>query len=421
MRTSFAIAATPSAGLVAGAAGADRRQEARQGAFRNIVQAGGAEAFRPRDAVPAFVLVSRIAKAFRGCAEGRSRVRHRLLGHRAQPALESPRPAAGEESRRGRRRDRQGQERRRQDPARARLPRRARRHVRRLRQGRSPHAHRGLCEGHGAAGAALSERRRGADPLRAGAQHLGFAGRQDLRQPAQGRGDPGADLKAPAAASRRRALPDPPLRLSADRREGPRCGEALRQDRARRRRTRSTCRRTSSRASATGRSRSPPTLASARVAKEAKDFHDQLHAHGLPGLCLSAARAGQEGQGRHRRDDDGHRLHRDIPCRTLCAGRFAGALRGGTRRLEGRGGAPGPPEPARPCAGDHAFCARARRGPLGQSGSRQGGHRQARRAARQAASRPRTPIGPSRSISRRRSRPPGCSMPRASTTMRSRP
>ena len=34
---------------------------------------------------------------------------------------------------------------------------------------------------------------------------------------------------------------------------------------------------------------------------------------------------------------------------------------------------------------------------------------------------PRTPIGPSRSTSRRRLRTPGCSMPRASTTMRSRP
>ena len=90
----------------------------------------------------------------------------------------------------------------------------------------------GLCQGHGAAGAALSQRRRGADPLCARAQHLGFAGRQDLRQPAQGRGDPGADRKTPAAASRRGALPDPSLRLSADRRERPRCRPALCQDRA---------------------------------------------------------------------------------------------------------------------------------------------------------------------------------------------
>ena len=90
MRTSFAIAVARMAGLVlAQPALRTRRQEARQGAFRNIVQAGSAEAFRPRDAVPAFVLVPRVAKGVRGCAEGRSRVRHRLLGHRAQPALES--------------------------------------------------------------------------------------------------------------------------------------------------------------------------------------------------------------------------------------------------------------------------------------------------------------------------------------------
>ena len=47
--------------------------------------------FDQRDAVSALVLVPRVAKSVRGCAEGRSRVRHRLLGHRAQPAVESPR------------------------------------------------------------------------------------------------------------------------------------------------------------------------------------------------------------------------------------------------------------------------------------------------------------------------------------------
>ena len=197
------------------------------------MQAGSAEAVRPRHAVPAFVLVPRVAKRVRGRPEGRSRVRHRLLGHRAQPAVESPRPAAREESRRRRRRAGQGKERRRQDPARARLHRCAWRHVRRLRQGRSPHAHAGLCQGHGTTGAALSERRRSADLLRARAQHLGFAGRQDLRQPAQGRGHPGSDRQTPAATSRRRALPDSPLRLSGDRRERPRGRPALCQDRPR--------------------------------------------------------------------------------------------------------------------------------------------------------------------------------------------
>ncbi len=115
--------------------------------------------------------------------------------------------------------------------------------------------------------------------------------------------------------------------------------------------------------------RSPRMPKSARVAKESPGLPRSAARHGLPGLCLSAARAGHKGQGRHRRDDDGHRLHRDIPSGTLCAGRFAGALRDGTRRLEGRRGAPGPAEPAGPRAGDDPFRTRARRGPLGQSGA----------------------------------------------------
>src|SRR6266576_696057 len=49
--------------------------------------------------------------------------------YRAQPVMESSRAAARQEPRRGRCRDRNGEERRRQDPARARLPRCARRHV----------------------------------------------------------------------------------------------------------------------------------------------------------------------------------------------------------------------------------------------------------------------------------------------------
>ena len=44
---------------------------------------------------------------------------------------------------------------------------------------------------------------------------------------------------------------------------------------------------------------------SARAAKDGKDFHDQLHAMDYHNLCLFATRAGQGGQGRPRRDDDG--------------------------------------------------------------------------------------------------------------------
>ena len=44
--------------------------------------------------------------------------------------------------------------------------------------------------------------------------------------------------------------------------------------------------------------------------------------------------------------------------RPVCAGRLAGALHGGTRRLEGRGGAAGAADTVRPCPGDDAFRAR---------------------------------------------------------------
>ena len=74
---------------------ANRRQQAGQGAFRDIVQAGSAEAVRPRHALSALVLVSRLAKKpSRTRKTGRSPVRHRLLGHRAQPARNSHRPPA---------------------------------------------------------------------------------------------------------------------------------------------------------------------------------------------------------------------------------------------------------------------------------------------------------------------------------------
>ena len=122
---------------------ASRRQQARQGAFRNVVQAGSAEALRPRHAVSALVLVPRVAKGFRGCAEGRSRMRHRLLGHRAEPAAGIPTsPPPAKNLAEGAAAIAKGKSVGAKTAARARLHRCACGHVRRLRQGRSPHAHR---------------------------------------------------------------------------------------------------------------------------------------------------------------------------------------------------------------------------------------------------------------------------------------
>ena len=160
-------------------------------------------------------------------------MRHRLLGNRAGPALKSPRAAAGEEPRRG-----LGSDRSRQEPS-ARRPSASATTSTRSPLFYADHDkvdHRTRVQTYlkamEAARAALSEGRRGEDRLCDHAQCRGFADRQDLRQPAQGCGDAGADLQAPAAASRRRALPDPPLRLPADRREGARRREAIREDRA---------------------------------------------------------------------------------------------------------------------------------------------------------------------------------------------
>jgi hypothetical protein len=52
---------------------------------------------------------------------------------------------------------------------------------------------------------------------------------------------------------------------------------------------------------------------------------------------------------------------------TESAGYFAGALRRGTRRLEGGIGASGAPQPAASGAGDHLFCPCPRRRPFRQS------------------------------------------------------
>ena len=111
----------------------------------------------------------------------------------------------------------------------------------------------------------------------------------------------------------RRALSDPSLRLLRRlRSKGSTLPSAIPRSR-RRRRTLSTCPRTSSRAWATGRNRSPPTPPPRGLPRQGKESHDQLHADGLHGLCLSAARAGREARDVVDGDDDDHGVN-PRPC-----------------------------------------------------------------------------------------------------------
>ena len=160
-----------------------------------------------------------------------------------------------------------------------------------------------------------------ADLLRAVAQYFGIAGRQDLRESAQRRRDPRADICASAATSWRRTLSDSSLRLSADRGKRSQCGEDLRQDRAGR------CARAAyavaylhARRVLAGVHRLQCRLA-ARCEGRIR-LSRSAACHGLSGLRLSAARPGYEGKSRPRRHDDGERLHRDLPSRPYTLWRF---------------------------------------------------------------------------------------------------
>ena len=128
-------------------------------------------------------------------------------------------------------------------------------------------------------------------------------------------------------------------------------------------------------------------IEAARVAKEAEDFHDQLHA--MDYLVYAYLQLGQDAKAKAVIDEmttvTGF-------TETFLPGPYALAVspaRYAIERGDWKAAAElaGPSQPVGSCAGDHAFCARARRGPLGQSRGRQGRHRQARRAARQAARR----------------------------------
>ena len=129
--------------------------------------------------------------------------------------------------------DRPGAADRREDAARARLHRGRRRVLRGLGEPPRAHASAQPCPGLRGAGRALSRRRRGADLLRALPRRHAVAGRPDLRDLSQGGGDPREAVRQASGPSRRRALPDPQLRLPADRAEGaagraPLCGHRAR-------------------------------------------------------------------------------------------------------------------------------------------------------------------------------------------------
>ena len=148
---------------------------------------------------------------------------------------------------------------RRENRARARVHRRRREALRRCRDARSAHARPRLRAGDGRSGREYPGRSRSHDLLGAVADRLGAADRQDVRESAEGRRASGEALSRssrtiPASrttsftATTCRRWPIAPLpRRTATRRS------------RRPRRTRCTCRRTRSPASAPGRSRSTPT------------------------------------------------------------------------------------------------------------------------------------------------------------------
>ena len=82
-----------------------------------------------------------------------------------------------------------------------------------------------------------------------------------------------------------RALPDPRLRLPGARAAGAAGGAQLREDRARRRRTRCTCRRTSSRASGCGTTAIASNIASAETARAYATQSDACRAPGIRGAA----------------------------------------------------------------------------------------------------------------------------------------
>ena len=159
-------------------------------------------------------------------------------------------------------------------------------------------------------------------------------------------------------------------------------------------------------------------IASGRVAKEAQDFHDELHA--MDYLVYAYLQLGQDKKAKDVIDEMSTvtGFTRDIPAGAVCAGCVTGALRRGARRLERQ---------RRRSKSAPARCRRFRRSPIlpARWGLPARAIRQPPRPTspsspncRTSSARPRTTTGPGRSISRSRSQPPGSSTPKASATWR---
>ena len=334
-------------------------------------------------------------------------MRHRLLGNCAQSAVQPACPPAQGQSRSRARHAGEGQIGRRQDPARARLCRCSAGLLFRSRQGSPWPARASLSQRDGRAGRALPRRRRGPDRLRDHAERRSVAQRQDLCQPAQGRRHSGADLQAPAAASRHSPLSDPPLRLPADRRERVGRGQAIRRDRA------------------GGTARAAHAVAhfhAGRLLEGVDRIERRIGArregrqgtarpaarHGLSGLRPSPGRARQRRPRGRGRDDRGHGLQSERSRRTVCRRGQSGPLHGRARRLERRRRLAGTDEPVRLCRCAHPFCTRAGRGAFRQSRRLPGATSRSSPNCTKSCGRPRTSIGRSKWTSSGRSRPPGC-------------
>ena len=185
------------------------------------------------------------------------------------------------------------------------------------------------------------------------------------------------------------------------------------------RRMRNTCRRIFSRASAIGRNRLRPIIASVQAAKASKEVGDQLH--GQDYLVYAYLQLGQDKEARGVVDDI-EAAQPESRClrRRFCARRLAGALHGGTRRLEGRG------RVSTSCRANfrmswRSLISRARSAPRAPA---------IRRPPRPippslpkfatACVKPRTIIGPVRSMFSSRPRTPGYFTPTANMMKRSR-